>query len=96
MIAASLMAGEYDFHHENIGIMDVGDNNYVFAKIDHGWSCSLLFTDPNKMLQSLGNAYVERGYSQYINFDIDKFMDAIEEIIQISEDEIKNHGCLLK
>lgn len=93
LFANMLAWGEYDIHAGNIGVMKVkdaaGKSDWVFAKIDHGWSATKFFTDPGKALEYFASAYKYYGYQGKVPLDINKFKQSLDQITTISDDEIE-------
>lgn len=88
VLAACLALGDPDIHDENIGIM-IEDGKKVFAKIDHGRSATRFFTSAEDVLIALfGFYYGEHEF--YMNLSIDKFKEAIDQIIlTLSDDNLE-------
>lgn len=85
VLAACLALGDPDIHEENIGIM-IEDGKKVFAKIDHGRSATRFFTSAEDALTALfGFYYGEHEF--YMNLSIDKFKEAIDQIILTFSDD---------
>jgi hypothetical protein len=94
LFAAILFGGEIDFKSDNIGVMEVSEQNAdttkkVFAKIDHGFSFCLGYTDPVKCMENFFSDYDRYSYSKFINVDVSKFKEAIDQILQVSDGEIE-------
>lgn len=89
VFAAMLAFGEYDIHAGNIGVIKAEEGNkteYVLAKIDHGWSGTQFFDNPDDMLQNFATSYREYNYG-YQDYGSEK---GKEVIIPINVIEFKN------
>jgi hypothetical protein len=83
VIAACLFAGELDAHGENLGVV----GNKV-VKIDHGRSGMSFVTDEKAFMNILEASLGEYDYED-IPINVGKLKDSVNEILQISEDEIE-------
>lgn len=63
----------------------------VFAKIDHGRSGTSYFTSANYALHKLAETFDPRGFNYIglITLNIEEFKKAIDELLNISEEEIE-------
>ena len=89
LFASMLFLGEYDYGSDNIGVISESDGKRVLAKIDHGWSGSVEFDNSEKILAFLWHSMSAAGYAKDITVDANKFIEAIHQISQISDDEIE-------
>jgi ankyrin repeat protein len=88
VIAACLFMGEIDYHDENLGVATNKHGEQYAVKIDHGRSGFDLLELKDE--RSLMNEFLEMSsfYYENINFSIDEFKKAVDEITTISENEI--------
>ena len=91
-IAACMLGGELDYHAGNLGVIttqdDKGKDVYTVAKIDHGRSAMLKYSDEQDLRWNLAVNFKGFGYNK-IPFDIPKFKEALDEMNKISPEEIK-------
>lgn len=95
VIAGALLMGEIDFHAGNIGAVRQEDGTYKAVKIDHGRSMVDITEDPINIsdASSLLSVLANLGYSQddlKHCFDPEKFVEAVNEMSQISRSEVEN------
>lgn len=91
VIAASLFLGEVDYHHENIGLVENAYGELRAAKIDHGRSGKLIQNKLSK--EELMQKFIASRPTMQIDsvaFNVDKFDNAIKEILTISNEEIES------
>ncbi len=96
LMAALLAGGEFDIHAGNFGVMiewdeKTGKTTKVFAKIDHGWSATQLFTNGDAMWENFDNACTNYNYKANINIDIAEFRESLDQILMITPTELEDY-----
>jgi len=89
LIAALLAGGEQDRHAGNIGVMteeELGVKKSVFAKIDHGWSTTMLFTNGEDMWTNFNVGCKKYKYKGNISINIREFREAFDQILMLKEE----------
>ena len=96
LMAALLAFGEHDIHPGNIGIMKIWNDRKrritrTFAKIDHGWSATQMFTSGDCMWKNFHSACNVYNYIDNIKIDLSEFRESLEQILMITPSEIEDH-----
>lgn len=93
VIAACLLCGETDYHASNLGVVKGQNGENIVVKIDHGRSGFGLKNNSDHTVSDLisfmQDDFKNMKYND-IPFDPRKFMEAIKEMVKISNDEIEN------
>ena len=89
VLAASLFNGEGDLNKNNIGIINNAELERSFAKIDHGRSFERFERNENGVREKI---LVDRELYKYpyISPDARKLNEHIEQMLQVSDEEIEN------
>jgi len=94
VFAAILFGAENDPNTGNIGLITIkdvnGNDQRVFAKIDHGWSAAKFFTKPEKALEYLANIFNKYNYQGKIILNVTQLKEAIDAMTTITDEEIDN------
>jgi len=96
LMAVLLAFGEHDDHAGNIGVMTDWDARQdkiseIFAKIDHGWSATQLFTNGECMWKNFHSACNIYQYKDNVKIDLTEFRESLEQILMITPEEIADH-----
>lgn len=92
IIAGCLILGEPDFHSENVGVVNRGTDiqpDYLAVKIDQGRAGLRVFTQESVLRDSLKNDFNKFRYND-MPFHADKLKAAIDEMVKVSEAELKD------
>ncbi|MEK6733739.1 MAG: hypothetical protein AABY27_01370 [Pseudomonadota bacterium] len=94
VVAACMFLGDHDYHDENLGV-SVRDGESHAVKIDHGHAGESFEADEKALRQALhdtlgtNNPLPAFKYN-YLNFNINEFKRAVDEISSVSDEEMEN------
>ncbi|MDX1924757.1 MAG: hypothetical protein SFT91_06030, partial [Rickettsiaceae bacterium] len=94
-IIASVFCAEIDLHSRNLGISNINENSEGAAKVDHGKSATDFADDADQMIYAILNAFNQpvykdkSSYDSRINISPKNILIALDEICNLSEDEIE-------
>ena len=89
VIAACLFGGEADYHGGNIGVITDAEGHLTACKIDHGGSLEKMAENEAELRGLLAHGLTFHGHDE-MEFDVNKFHQALSEVTSISRDEIDN------
>lgn len=81
VIAACIVIGDFDFHGENIGIINDNNNKNKVVKIDHGYSFSCRYESEENLRLRLYKAFNLCGYRN-IPFPVTQFKESLEMVLK--------------